>query len=147
MYFKDNVLKQEGIQYKGKNRALATLNNTVLLWTDALVTGLGTRCPLPFMPGLGFGLLYLGVGGDYKKAASKEVMALFFQLVPSSIDKILIYFCCYKVKMLSRIQDPNTLLNIIRVCLIFKADHSRSLFKETLSFQMPTWHYPSPRGN
>lgn len=87
MYFKDNVLKQEGIQYKGKNRALATLNNTVLLWTDALVTRLGTRCPLPFMPGLGFGLLYLGAGGDYKKAASKEVMALFFQLVPSSIDK------------------------------------------------------------
>lgn len=46
------------------------------------------------MPGLGFFLLHLGAGGgegDYKKAASKEVMALLFQLVPSSTDKIFVF--------------------------------------------------------
>lgn len=48
-----------------------------------------------------------GAGGgerEHKKAASKEVMALLFQLVPSSTDKIFICFCCYKVKMRSKIQ-------------------------------------------
>lgn len=99
MYFKDNVLKQEGIQYKGKNRALATLNNTVLLWTDALVTGSGTRCPLRFMPGLGFFLLHLGAGGgegDYKKAASKEVRALLLNLCHLQLTKYLFAFVVTK---------------------------------------------------
>lgn len=43
------------------------------------------------MPGLGFFLLHLGAGGggrEHKKAAGKEVMALLFELVPSSTDKI-----------------------------------------------------------
>lgn len=49
---------------------------------------------LPFMPCLGLFLQRLGAGGgkeDYKKAASKEAVALIFQPVPSSIDKVFVF--------------------------------------------------------
>jgi len=94
VYFKDNVLKQEGIQYKGKNKALATLKQYYST-TDALVTSFGTRRPIPFVPALGFFLLHFGAGGgerEHKKATSKEVMVLPFQLVPFSTDKLFICF-------------------------------------------------------
>lgn len=63
-------------------------------------------------------------------------------LVSPSTDKIFICFCCYRVKVRSKIQYSQY-FNLIRMCLIFKAGHFRRLLKETMFLPMPTRHYQS----
>lgn len=59
IYFKGNVLKQEGIQHKGKNRMLNPYCSTA----DTLVAGCGTRYSSPLVSAWGFFLLYRGAAG------------------------------------------------------------------------------------